>query len=170
MLAGSTCEADCRCVPAVETACKIAKLSPETLTPIAEWNAPEGTYFACVLGKLKDGRYLVSCASECAHCHEIELCSEKWTRVFALDAKTMQVQEIANNLDLLLTRRNVIYAEKPGYFILRRGDVFTLCEFDGEFEIIEDIAEIKNNTNVHVQDGLIYLADRKKIYIYDLGI
>lgn len=168
LIAGSTCEADCRSAKPEEEICVFAKIDVKTLQVIACCDTPEGTYLAAVLGSVGHGKYLVSCISECAHNPTLEIEGKRWTKLFVLDTKTMSLQECFAEEQMLYTPENVFFTGKEGLFVLRSGDVFSLVRWDNAFIVLHEIAACKNCIKVHVQDHELYLVSGEKIYIHTL--
>lgn len=168
LLAGSTCEADCRSAKPKESICLFVKIDPETLCVTARCEAPEGTYFAAILGALDEENYLVSCVSEQAHRADLQLDGKAWKKLFVLNSRSMELVECSMELDTPCTLADVFYAEKEGYFVLRKGDAFSLARWERGFVTLQEITVCPNCSKVHVQDGLLYLAAGEKIYIHTL--
>lgn len=112
LIVASTIHADCQSAPATADRACIARLDAKTLKPLERIDAPQGFEVAYVLGPLAPGKFL-ACWN-----------SPRWesVRLFAVEAGAMRGPAEGELLQFpLAAPHNVLYAGKPGRFLLTKG-------------------------------------------------
>ncbi|MCF7854214.1 MAG: hypothetical protein K9N51_05395 [Candidatus Pacebacteria bacterium] len=147
MLCGTTMHADCRsCTPSSDQ-CWFARIDPETLDITEKAPAPDGTTVAVVEGPLGDGTFLCTCNNQ-ANWRE-----SAW---FALEDGPIRVPERETMQALPEETDLFVYADKPGYFIVRRGSRIEVWDMRKKASVLL-LADSFDGYAVKVQDDSVYL-------------
>lgn len=156
IIAGTTYQADCNsCVPKTDR-CVLARIDAKSLKTAAVIEAPDTYENAVVCGLLKDNTYL------CSFMGGIN--KKLWKGLDAGEFKycDYSLPEELNKYENI----NVLYAGKPGHFVVIAGDSIELWDLALGAKI-KKICDASGYYNIFLQDSSMYLVYRQEIHIYE---
>ena len=155
LIAGSTMHADCRsCAPASDT-CWFARLGPADFSVIEKAPAPAGTQAARVLGPVRRGQWLCACDG-----------IPGGTPWFVLDARALAVPPADALARLPTDAGRILYAGRPGWFILQFGRRVELWHWP-EARCAHVLSRTFTGYRVEADGESVYLVKPREITVLD---
>ncbi|WP_127587285.1 hypothetical protein [Paenibacillus koleovorans] len=159
LIVGTTMEADCNSCAPTSDLCYFASLDPITMDVLDTSPAPAGTKLASVCGPLGDGDYY--CTVKGTFDGE-----EKVTYSFTLSADSLEVPELSAMNKWPSDVEKVIWAGKPGLFVLNRGTRFELWNMR-EPQLIQLLHDEDGVYHASVQEDSLYLLKKFELIILE---